>query len=743
MTEERYYVQGMTCAACAVAVEKGLHRIEGVTRADVNLATEQVRISYDAEQISEEMLFKAVADAGYSLSAIDDRNGQKEVQDESIKRLKYRLIGSTMFTLPLLYLAMGPMMSLPLPNVISPEKAPLSFALSQLLLTIPILFFGRSFYKKGFKTLIKGHPNMDSLIALGTSAAMLQGILTIVSLVRDSHIQGQHHPDLYFESVGVILTLITLGKLMESISKKRTSQVIKHLINLTPKTAQLWEDGQQITTPVEQIIVGQRVLVKPGDKIPVDGLVVDGESTVDESMLTGESMPIRKTVGSQVVGASLNKNGRLIVEVTKVGQDTVLAQLIQLVEEAQGAKAPIARLADKISGVFVPVVMVLALLSGLGWYFLGGESPMFALSISIAVLVIACPCALGLATPTAIMVGTGKAAEYGILFKDGESLEMAQAIKTVVLDKTGTITEGRARVTDVESVSEINNASLLQLAASIEQYSEHPLAEAICDKAKEEQIPLLPIRDFEIFSGLGVKASLDGQEVLLGNTKWMVQNSIATQQVEAIAKKLTQAAKTPVYLAINGHLKGLFGVADTVKETSREAIKALQASGVEVIMLTGDNQHTAQAIASLVGVDEVVSDVLPEEKVNVITELQQNGRRVAMVGDGINDAAALVQADVGMAIGNGTDVAIESADIILMRSDLLDIERALRFSRLTLTTIKQNLFWAFAYNIIGIPIAMGVAYLFGGPLLNPMYAGLAMSLSSVSVVLNALRLKRL
>lgn len=736
-------IEGMTCATCALTVEKVLSKVEGVHQASVNLATEKASVSYDPAQVSLADIATAVEKAGYK-AVLPQTNSPVTAVDSKEQHqsdLWSRFIWSTVFTLPLLYIAMGPMLpggGLPLPAFL---HQPLTFALVQLFLTLPVMYIGRAFYQKGFKTLFAGHPNMDSLIAVGTSAALVQGLMMTVLIARGQAELSHGHPELYFESAAVILTLITLGKHMEALSKGWTSDAIKKLMNLAPKTARLIRDGQEVTLPLEQVQVGDVLQVRPGEQIPVDGKVLQGQSTVDESMLTGESLPVKKAVGDSVVGATLNQHGAFQMQATKVGADTTLAQIIRLVEEAQGSKAPIAQLADRVSAVFVPIVMVLALLSGLAWWTLGQEPWIFSLSITISVLVIACPCALGLATPTAIMVGTGKGAENGLLFKSGQAVEVLQKVDTIVFDKTGTITQGKPQVTDMTVFSSATEEEVLQLAASAEQYSEHPLAQALLKSAEDAGLSLLPSQDFQALSGRGLSVKIAEQTILLGNEKLMKESGIALGSAIATAETYANQAKTPVYLAADGHLLVVIAIADQVKPSSHTAIQALHQMGLEVIMLTGDNEKTAQAIADQVGIDTVISQVLPEDKANQVKLLQAQGKQVAMVGDGINDAPALAQAEVGIAIGSGTDVAIESADLVLMHSDLIDVPKAVRLSQLTMKTIKQNLFWAFAYNVIGIPIAMGLLHLFGGPLLNPMLAGAAMALSSVSVLLNALRLR--
>lgn len=738
-------IEGMTCATCALTVEKALNKLDGIQNASVNLATEKATIQYDPAHLSLSEIETAVEKAGYKavLPKAQESEAQPSGKEQHKNDLWRRFIWSSVFTLPLLYIAMGPMLpggGLPLPAIL---HQPLVFAFVQLLLVLPVLYVGRAFYQKGFKTLFAGHPNMDSLIAVGTSAALVQGIIMTI-LIATNQVATQHgHPELYFESAAVILTLITLGKYMEAVSKGRTSEAIRTLMNLAPKTAHVLRAGQEVTIPLDQVKVGDVLQVRPGEQIPVDGKIVEGQSTVDESMLTGESLPVKKTVGDIVVGATLNQHGAFQMQATKVGADTTLSQIIRLVEEAQGSKAPIAQLADRVSAVFVPIVMGLAVLSGLAWYFLGQEPWMFSLSITISVLVIACPCALGLATPTAIMVGTGKGAENGVLFKSGQAIEVLEKIDTIVFDKTGTITQGKPVVTDIQVFGHFTNEQALQLAASSEQYSEHPLAQALLRSAEETSIPLLSSKDFQALSGRGLSVTIAEQHILLGNASLMTESAIEIDQAVAVAEKFASEAKTPVYLAADGELVAVIAIADQVKPSSQTAIQALHQMGLEVVMLTGDNAKTAQAIAEQVGIDRVISQVLPEDKAEQVKRIQESGKQVAMVGDGINDAPALAQAEVGIAIGTGTDVAIESADLVLMHGDLLDVPRAVRLSQLTIRNIKENLFWAFAYNVIGIPVAMGVLHLFGGPLLNPMLAGAAMALSSVSVVLNALRLKGL
>ena len=741
--QKEYIIEGMSCASCAMTIENAVSKIPGVDKASVNLATEIMTVEAN-DSVTPEDIAKVVDGVGYSArprgkSVEEELEEKNEKKEAHLREMKRNLTISAIFTVPLLFIAMADMVGIPMPAFLSPMQSPVSYALIQLALSLPIVWIGRRFFVDGFKALSKGHPNMDSLVALGTSAAFLY------SLYGTYHVlEGHAHfaMNLYYESAGVILTLITLGKYFEDVSKGKTSMAIQTLVGLAPKMATVLRDGQEVEVPVEEVQVGDLIRVKPGEKVPVDGIVTEGNSTVDESMLTGESIPVSKSVGDEVIGASLNKTGSFILKATKIGKDTALSQIIQLVEQAQGSKAPIAKLADKVSGVFVPIVIVLALVSGLAWYFLGQESWVFALTITISVLVIACPCALGLATPTAIMVGTGKGAENGILLKSGEALEEANHVNMVVFDKTGTITNGTPVVTDVVTADSTDEDALIRLAASLEVASEHPLGEAIVAKAKEQGAAFDEVTNFEAIPGFGIKGHVGETLVFLGNEKWMRENGLANVEMNEKANSFAEQGKTPLYIGYNDAVQGLIVVADTVKESSARAIQTLHEMGIQVAMMTGDHERTAQAIAAEVGIDRVFSEVLPQDKANYVSKLQEEGYIVAMVGDGINDAPALAQAQVGIAIGTGTDVAIESADAVLMKSDLMDVPAMLKLSRATIRNIKENLFWAFAYNVIGIPFAMGVLHLFGGPLLNPMIAGAAMSFSSVSVVLNALRLKR-
>ena len=731
-------VEGMTCASCSAAVERTSRKTAGVFKADVNLATEKLTITVDPNAFDLTELKRKVSIAGYKIKSEMVADDHQKKKDHEIKVLKWKFILALIFTLPLLYIAMGHMIGLPLPMFLDPHMSPLNFALSQFILTLPVIVVGYKFYTIGFKTLFLRNPNMDSLVALGTSAAFLYGVYSLIQIA----IGNAHSADLYFESAAVIIMMILLGKYFEAVSKGKTSEAIKKLMDLAPKVATVIIDGIETEVPVDDVMKDDIILVKPGERLPVDGVVIEGFTAIDESMLTGESIPVEKTVGDNVIGASINKNGSIQYKATKVGKESTLAQIIKMVEDAQSSKAPIAKLADQISGIFVPIVLVLAVIT-FGFWLLMGQSFEFSMANMIAVLVIACPCALGLATPTAIMVGTGKGAQNGILIKSGEALEKAHKINVVVLDKTGTITKGEPQVTDIISASKFNEDQLLQLVASAENRSEHPLGEAIIAHAKQKGFGLKAVESFESIPGRGIKATIEGKQLWIGNLKMMDEQKIKIGQLAKVADELSLAGKTAMYIGIDGILAGIIAVADTIKETSIQAVSLLHQQGIKVYMLTGDNEKTAKAIAKQVGIDYVFSEVLPEEKSIHIKDLQLEGHKVAMVGDGINDAIALAQSDVGMAIGSGTDVAMESADIVLMKSDLRDVSTAILLSKKTIKNIKENLFWAFFYNLLGIPVAMGILFLlFDGPLLDPMLAGAAMSFSSVSVVLNALRLKR-
>jgi Cu+-exporting ATPase len=733
-----FKIEGMTCAACARAVERATKKLDGVTESSVNLASEKLTITFDSSKVRLGEIKRAIEKAGFKTVEEEVRiDEDKERKEREIKTIWKRFIISLIFILPAMTISMGPMIGLILPGFLNPDINPLNFALAQLILITPVLVAGNKFFSIGFKSLFKGSPNMDSLIAIGSTAAYLYGVFAVYQIFK-GNLHYVHQ--LYFESAGGILTFITLGKYLEAVSKGKTSDAIKKLMGLQPKTAIIVKDGKEEVISIDEVEVGDILIVKPGEKIPVDGEVIEGITSVDESMLTGESIPVEKVQGSKVVGASINRNGTIKYRATKVGKDTALAQIIKLVEDAQGSKAPIAKLADVISGYFVPIVISLAVISSILW-FVSGESAAFSLTIFISVLVIACPCALGLATPTAIMVGTGKGAEYGVLIKSGEALETSHKIETIVFDKTGTITEGKPKVTDIITTNNIKENYILQIAASAEKGSEHPLGDAIVRKAEEKGLTLTNLEYFNAIPGHGIEVKIEEKEVLLGNKKLMNDRHVDLKNLEDISNKLAGEGKTPMFVSINNSIAGIIAVADTVKENSKKAIEKLHEMGIEVAMITGDNKRTANAIAKQVGIDVVLAEVLPEDKANEVKKLQEKGKRVAMVGDGINDAPALAQADIGIAIGSGTDVAMESADVVLMKSDLLDVPTAIQLSKSTVKNIKQNLFWAFAYNIVGIPVAMGILYIFKGPLLNPMIAAGAMSLSSVSVLTNALRLR--
>ena len=744
MSEKKEYkLSGMTCAACAMTVEMAVKDLETVEDVSVNLATERLSLvpkeGFDSQQVLD-----AVAEAGYQAEEkgkdrLSHVSEEATMKAKELERKKQELLILLLTSLPLLYISMGSMIGLPLPSFLDHMAHPLVFVLSQLLLTLPAVWIGRGFYQRGFRNLIKRHPNMDSLIAVGTGAAFFYSLYSVGQVFLGYHAFVHQ---LYFESVAVIIALVLLGKYLESSAKGRTSQAIQSLLELVPSQATVIRYGEAVTIDTEDIRVGDIIRIKPGERMPVDGLVTEGQTFVDESMMTGESVPIEKKVGDTITSATINQNGSIDYQATRVGSDTTLAQIVRLVEEAQGSKAPIAALTDKISLYFVPIVLSLAALSALGWYVLAGESLGFSLSIFIAVLVIACPCALGLATPTAIMVGTGKGAENGILIKSGQALEAAYQLDTIVLDKTGTITVGKPSLTDLLPLSDLNRSDLLRLIASAEQHSEHPLAQAILAAAEEEELGLLPVNHFEAIVGRGLSARVENRQLLVGNESLMKEKNIDSNAFQEQLLELSQEGKTAMFVAVDGQLAGILAVADEMKSSSLSAVQELQSMGLEVIMLTGDREETATAIAQKAGIQKVIAGVLPDGKVAAIKNLQEAGKKLAMVGDGINDAPALVQADVGIAIGSGADVAIESADVVLMHSDLQDVVKAIKLSQATIRNIKENLFWAFAYNTLGIPIAMGLLHLFGGPLLNPMLAGLAMSLSSVSVVANALRLGR-
>ena len=738
MMTEQFAVTGMTCAACSAHVEKAVSRLSGVQSAPVNLMLGSMTVTYDEKAITEGDIIAAVKAAGYGASPASqtDQGQLRRDQDAALRRRKKHLIWSVVFLVPLFYLSMGHMMGLPLPQVL--HMHPLLLACLQLALVIPILILNRNYFTVGFSRLVKLSPNMDSLVAVGAAAGLVYSLIEM-GLLAAGQVSGM--PDLYFESAGMILTLVTVGKYLEERSKGKTTGAISALLALAPESAVVRRQGQELTIPTEEIVAGDTVIVRQGGRIPVDGVITDGHAAVDESAITGESLPVEKVPGDAVTSATVTSSGYLELQATRVGGDTTLSQIIRLMEEAASSKAPISRLADRISGIFVPAVMAISLTAALLWAFVGGMDVRFCLSLAIAVLVISCPCALGLATPVAIMVGTGQAAQQGILIKSAESLELLHKVQTVVLDKTGTVTMGQPRVTDILCAPGVTEEELLCVAASAEKPSEHPLAHAIVEESQARHIPLCPVSGFRSVPGGGIQATLSGEAVLAGNAGYLAQNGVSLAAMEADAHRLAEDGKTPLFFAESGRLLGCVAVADVVKPDSAKAIAALRRMGRRVVLLTGDNQRTANAIARQIGVDQVIAQVLPQDKAKCVAQLQQQGQRVAMVGDGVNDAPALAQADVGLAIGAGTDIAIESADVVLMKSSLLDIPAAMDLSRAVLRNIKQNLFWAFFYNSIGIPVAAGVLYPALHLTLNPMLAAAAMSLSSVCVVSNALRLR--
>lgn len=736
---EKFNVTGMTCSACSAHVEKSVKKLDGVKSVNVNLLQNNMHVDFDETAISVDDIINAVVSGGYGASVAGKEQEKKDNKiDNEISNMKFRLVVSLVCLVPLMYISMGHMWGWPFLSVFHGAENGITFALTQMLLTLPIMYVNRKYYITGFKTLFHGAPNMDSLIAIGSGAAFVYGIIAIYCIGYglghgDKEFAHSYMMNLYFESAAMILALITLGKFLESRAKGKTSQAIEKLIDLSPKTAVVIRDGKEVTVGVDDVQIGEIVVVKAGQSVPLDGVIVEGNGAIDESAITGESIAVEKNVGDKVIGATINKSGYFKFKVEKVGEDTALAQIIHLVEEASASKAPIAKLADKVSGIFVPVVISIAVITIIVWLLLG-KGVSFALSMGISVLVISCPCALGLATPTAIMVGTGKGAQYGILTKSAESLETAHQVDTVVLDKTGTITEGKPSVTDIAPVG-ISDKELLQIAASIEYLSEHPLAKAIVEKA--DGLEFSDVADFEQIVGQGVKGNVDGKKVLAGNYKMMRENNIEVSEDEIFAND----GKTSLYFAVDNKFVGIIAVADTIKETSRQAIEDMRNMGLDVIMLTGDNAVTANAIKNKLPLSSAVAEVLPSDKEEEVRKLQQSGHKVAMVGDGINDAPALTRADVGIAIGAGTDIAIESADIVLMKSDLQDVVTSIELSHSVIKNIKENLFWAFFYNALGIPIAAGVLYGIAGLKLNPMIAALAMSFSSVFVVSNALRLR--
>ncbi len=746
----KFDVTGMTCAACQAHVEKSVRKLPGVSQVNVNLLQNNMTVEYDDKTLGPEAIIHAVEAGGYgaSLPGAKGAAGQKSAVDqakEETRQMKFRLIVSFAFLIPLFYLSMGHMMGWPLPSLFLGNENAITFAFTQLLLSLPVAYVNRKYFINGFKSLFHGSPNMDSLIAIGSTAAIVYGIYAIYKIGYglghgDAHLVHQYSMDLYFETSAMILSLITLGEFLESRSKGKTSEAITKLMDLAPKTAFVERDGAEVEIPVEEVRPGDILVVRPGQSVPVDGVVVEGATAIDESALTGESIPVEKEPGDRVTGATINKTGFFKFRADKVGEDTALAQIIRLVEEASASKAPIAKLADKVSAVFVPAVIAIAVVATIVWLLLG-RSFEYAMSIGIAVLVISCPCALGLATPTAIMVGTGKGAEYGILIKSAEALETAKHVDTVVLDKTGTVTQGKPQVTDVITAPGVDEKGLLSLAAALEKPSEHPLAEAVLQYAQGQGIAAAPVEGFQAISGRGVAATVAGRRAYAGNLELLGENGIVPGALAEQGARLAAEGKTPLYFADEQGPLGLIAVADVLKESSPAAVRELRQMGIDVVMLTGDNSTTAQAIGRQAGIEKVVAGVLPGDKERHVRQLQEQGKKVAMVGDGINDAPALARADVGIAIGAGTDVAIESADVVLMRSDLLDVSTAIQLSKATIRNIKENLFWALFYNSIGIPLAAGVFITTLGWKLNPMFGAAAMSLSSVCVVSNALRLK--
>lgn len=746
MPKEFFNVTGMTCASCSARVEKTVQRLEGVENVSVNLLTNSMEVKFDESKINAQNIISAVTNAGYGASIKGKQPTKKEIStaNDEVKSAKQRLIASIIFLIPLFYISMGHMMGMPLPHFLHGTENALSFAFTQFLFTIPIVFINFHFFKNGFKNLFKLSPNMDSLIAIGSSASIIYGIFAIYRIGwglghNDLQLVDKYSMDLYFESAGTILTLITLGKFLESKAKRKTTNAITKLINLKPQTATVIRNGSTIEIPIENVVTDDIIAVKQGSIIPVDGVIIKGSCTVDESVITGESMPIEKTVGDNLIGATINKSGYIELKATKVGENSTLNQIIKLVEEASATKAPVAKVADKISGVFVPIVISIAVISAVIWL-LAGATVEFALSTGIAVLVISCPCALGLATPTAIMTGTGRGAQMGILIKSAEALETAGGINTVVLDKTGTITKGKPQVTDVIA-TEVNQSTLTDIAVSLEELSEHPLANAIVEYGKSIGYNKLSVSNFTSYGGMGISAEINGEKILAGNLKLMQKNNVEISKYQSNIDTLASDGKTPLIFSKGKNIIGIIAVADVIKESSKQAIKELQNMNIDVVMLTGDNTATANAIGKACNISNVIAEVLPQDKEAKVRQLQEEKHRVAMVGDGINDAPALAKADVGIAIGAGTDIAIDSADVVLVKSNLIDIVKLIQLSRRTMLNIKENLFWALIYNSLGIPLAAGAFYSILGWKLNPMYGAAAMCVSSVCVVLNALRLR--
>ena len=749
MKKEKFDVTGMTCSACSARVEKTVSAMDGTTDVNVNLLKNTMVVSYDENMTNTAEIVDAVVKAGYGAQVQGEKNTQKsneavDLASQEAKTMKIRLIVSLIFTVPIFYISMGHMMGWPLPGFLLGNENSMIFAFTQFLLLIPVVFVNFKFYRIGFKTFIARAPNMDSLIAIGSSAAILYGIYAIYKIaygLGHGDLTMAHHfaMDIYFESAAMILTLITLGKFFEARAKNKTSDAISKLMDLAPKTAVVIRDGNEVTISAEEVLKGDIVVVKAGEAVAVDGVIIEGNGLLDESVITGESIPVDKTVGDKVIGATVNKSGYFKIEATNVGDETTLSQIVKLVDDATSSKAPIAKLADKISGVFVPVVICIALVTFVAWLALGMTFE-FALSMGISVLVISCPCALGLATPTAIMVGTGRGASNGILIKSADALETAHGIDAIILDKTGTITAGKPEVTDIICAENIEEDKFLRMAYSIEKLSEHPLGQAIVQKGEEKSMDSLKVENFQQIAGRGLKATVDGVICLGGNLALMKEEKVKDVDENA-GLQIAQEGKTPLYFSVDSNFIGIIAIADTIKETSKDAVEELKSMGIEVLMVTGDNEKTANAIGSQVGIDKVISQVMPQDKEEQVKKLQNQGKKVAMVGDGINDAPALARADVGIAIGAGTDIAMDSADIVLMKNDLLDVSTAIQLSRKVMRNIKQNLFWAFFYNIIGIPVAAGVFYLSFGLKLSPMIGAAAMSFSSVCVVSNALRLR--
>lgn len=744
MTEKVFKISGMHCAACSSSIERFMSRQSGVENVSVNLTTEKMNISYDDSSLDADKICELVAGLSFGAEeyvsadamARDARKKEEAEKAAELESMKRRVILCICFALPLLYVSMGHMIGLPLPRVIDPHYAPLAFAVVQLVLTLPVVIGGRNFYINGFGSLVKGHPNMDTLVAIGTFSALAYGIYSLIRIAMgDVSFAG----NLFFESAAVVISLVLLGKYLEARSKHHTSDAIRALTELAPETATVTRHGETDQVPVSELREGDVITVRPGERFPCDGVVTNGISSADLSMLTGESLPVTLEEGGTVTGGSINGEGVIVFSATKVGGDTTLAQIIRMVEDAQGKKAPIAKIADRVAGVFVPVVIGIALLAAIIWA-IAGKDIEFVLNVFVSVLVVACPCSLGLATPTAIMVGTGRGAELGVLYKSGEALQAMAFADTAVLDKTGTVTEGKPRLTSVYAVSNTED-ELLAMCAAAESGSEHPIAKAITEAAKERELSIPQADNITAIPGRGIKAQVGGQQLLIGNATLMEENKIEISAADKAAE-LENSGCMLMFAACDGRFAGLFGAVDTIKPDSPNAISDLHNNGITTIMLTGDNENAANAIAKAAGIDNVIAGVLPEGKAGEIEKLKAEGRKVCMVGDGINDAPALASADIGAAIGNGTDVAIESADVVLMGSELSALVTALRLSKAVMRNIKQNLFWAFFYNCIGIPFAAGLFYAFGGPLLSPMFAGAAMALSSISVVSNALRLKR-